>query len=81
MGHSLDITDQDIIKELFETAENITILYHDESAEAGYIANLVKIFGMEKFNEMRYVKNLSFIPQTSTELSSSQASEIERLLR
>lgn len=67
MGHSLDITDQDIIIELFETSQNITILYHDEIAEAGYIANLVKIFGMEKFNEMRFVKNLKFIPQTSTE--------------
>ena len=67
MGHSLDITDQDIIVELFEASRNITILYHDEIAEAGYIANLVKIFGMEKFNEMRHAQNLKFVPQTSTE--------------
>ena len=66
MGHSLDITDQDIIVELFEASQNITILYHDEIAEAGYIANLVKIFGMEKFNEMRHVQNLKFVPQLST---------------
>lgn len=62
MGHSLDITDEDIISELFELSSRITIAYHSKSSESSYIANLVKIFGKEKFSEMRKSKELTFLP-------------------
>lgn len=81
MGHSLDATDQDVIKELFEAAQTITILYYSEEAMASYIANLVKIFGLDKFGEMRYAQNLRFVPQTSSEVLISNESEVESLLK
>lgn len=62
MGHSLDITDEDIISELFELSSRITIAYHSKSSESSFIANLIKIFGKEKFSEMRKSKELTFIP-------------------
>lgn len=62
MGHSLDITDRDIISVLFDMADNITILYHSDDAKASYIKNLITIFGMENFNQLRNEKFLSFMP-------------------
>jgi len=61
MGHSLDITDRDILYELIELATDIKILYYDEKAKAQYIANLVRIFGREGFMTLRTQKNLAFI--------------------
>lgn len=62
MGHSLDITDKDIIFELIECASSVIILYHNEEAKAQYISNLVKIFGRERFIQLRAEKSLTFLP-------------------
>lgn len=62
MGHSLDITDQDVIQDLFKTADNIVVLYHDSNAKASYIKNLVNIFGKFEFDDLKRHKNLKFIP-------------------
>jgi len=62
MGHSLDITDKDIIFELIECASSVTVLYHSEGAKGQYISNLVKIFGREKFIQLRAEKGLTFLP-------------------
>ena len=62
MGHSLDITDKDIISDLFNIASKITILYHNESAKASYITNLVKIFGKSGLDGFREQSKLSFLP-------------------
>ena len=62
MGHSLDVTDKDILYELIECATDITILYHDETSKAQYISNLVKIFGREGFIQLRAMKNLTLLP-------------------
>ena len=61
MGHSLDITDRDILYELIELATDIKILYYDEKAKSQYIANLVRIFGREGFMTLRSQKNLAFL--------------------
>lgn len=61
MGHSLDITDKDIVIELFEIATDITILFYNKDAKSDYIANLVNIFGMDKFLWLRKKKNLTFL--------------------
>ena len=53
MGHSLDVTDKDIIKELFEQADEITIFYHNIEAKRKYAENLVKIFGKIKFEKLQ----------------------------
>lgn len=61
MGHSLDVTDKDILYELIELANDIKILYYDEKAKSQYIANLVRIFGREGFMALRTQKNLQFL--------------------
>lgn len=63
MGHSLDITDKDVIMQMFEAAKDITVLYYNESAETSLVANLIKIYGKEKFDELRTEKRLRFLPQ------------------
>lgn len=63
MGHSLDVTDKDIISEVFSNAVNIYILYHNSRAKALYISNLIKIFGKDKFDKLRKNKQLTFLSQ------------------
>lgn len=61
MGHSLDITDKDIILELFECASHIGIIYHSAQALKDYIAKLTILFGKDGIDEMRKKQNLQFI--------------------
>ena len=61
-GHSLDITDRDIIVEIFELATTITIYYHNPSIVGTYVKNLIRIFGKTYFDILRVKKNLKFIP-------------------
>lgn len=63
VGHSLDVTDKDIIMEVFNLPNEIQILYHDEKAIGGYIKNLVNIFGKAGFDHLRSEKKLRFLPQ------------------
>ncbi|WP_053071153.1 AbiH family protein [Clostridium botulinum] len=51
-GHSLDVTDKDIIKELIENEfTRVTIYYYDKNVHAKQISNLVKIIGSKKLIE------------------------------
>ena len=61
MGHSLDITDKDVIEELFQNASEIVVLYHDFDAKKSYIANIIKIFGKDGFDKLKKDKKLSFV--------------------
>ena len=63
IGHSLDVTDQDIIAELFRNAKEIIIFYHDATAKRSYISNLVRMFGKDEFDTLKKDKNLTFISQ------------------
>lgn len=48
-GHSLDITDKDIIRELIECPNTeTTIFYYDKGVYAQQIANMVKIIGQDE---------------------------------
>lgn len=52
-GHSLDITDKDVIKEFIDRDDaKITVFYHNKQQQTQQIANLVKILGQEKFISM-----------------------------
>ena len=62
MGHSLDVSDRDIIVELFNASDSITILYHSQSALETYVRNLVQIFGKSGLDELRATKSLKFHP-------------------
>ena len=61
MGHSLDVTDKDYISELFSMSSKIIILYHNDSAKSQYIKNLIKIFGIRRFEEFRDEHQLGFL--------------------
>lgn len=64
-GHSLDITDKDILKDLIlgDNEKNypakINIYYNDEETYARQIANLVKVIGQDKLIEKVYGVNPS----------------------
>lgn len=60
-GHSLDSTDQDIIKEVFDISDNIYIVCHDLDKIGNYISNLVKIYGKNGLDKIRSEKELRFI--------------------
>lgn len=60
-GHSLDRTDEDIIKELFDYANRIIILCHNDQVIGQYITNLITIYGKSAFDDLRSSKNLEFI--------------------
>lgn len=62
MGHSLDVTDEDIIRNLFGLASEINILYHSEASKSSLIRNLVNIFGKDKFDQIRDEQQLAFLP-------------------
>ena len=62
MGHSLDVSDRDIIVELFNASDSITILYHSQGALETYVRNLVRIFGKQGLDELRATKSLKFHP-------------------
>lgn len=62
IGHSLDVTDKDIILELFENAKEIIILYHNKQAKISYISRLVELFGKDGFDSLRKEKQLTFSP-------------------
>ena len=72
MGHSLDVIDADIIKELFSKAIKITIYYHapDESeegkdiaeAKGNHVRNLIRIYGRTEYEQMLRKKGLNYKP-------------------
>lgn len=60
MGHSLDYTDRDYIKELFIRSKKITVLYHSCQARLSYIKNIVSIFGEDGLYNLRNKNGLEF---------------------
>lgn len=61
MGHSLDVTDADIIMDLFSKATKITIIYHDDNAKSSYIGNIIKMYGKSGFDKLRKEQHLTFM--------------------
>ena len=66
MGHSLDVTDKDVLYEIVSNSyTKIHIYYHNQKALADQIANLVKVVGQDKLIEYTYTQNpkIEFILQ------------------
>lgn len=61
IGHSLDITDIDVISDLFSNAKEIYVIYHDEECRINYISNIVKMFGKKGFDSFKKEKSMRFI--------------------
>lgn len=52
-GHSLDVTDRDVIKDIIDRDGVITtIFYYDKQQQTQQIANLVKMLGQDRFIDM-----------------------------
>lgn len=56
-GHSLDVTDSDVIEEVIEKSVRVFILYHNAGHKSSIIKNLIKIYGHRKFREFCLGKN------------------------
>lgn len=83
-GHSLDLTDKDILYDYLESeATDVTIYCRDETTEGEYIANVIKIIGekrlLEKVNQhppkLRFVIQQDMVPieEEEKDLSTSGA--------
>lgn len=65
-GHSLDISDKDILKEIIETENTNTIIYYyNEIAYDQQIINLIKILGKDNLLKRVYNKNIKFLSTAS----------------
>lgn len=60
-GHSLSITDGDIIEEIFKLSRRVTIYYLDQSDYESKVINLLKIFGKEMGTNMIQTGKIEFI--------------------
>ena len=65
IGHSLDSTDKDVIKQIFDSVKTIIILYHSETSVKNQIKNLVEIYGKEGLDMLRKERSLVFLPQSA----------------
>lgn len=63
-GHSLDITDKDILVDLVENYNDskCTIYHYDDIAKENYVKNLFKLFGKTKIEELLEENRLEFKP-------------------
>ena len=61
IGHSLDITDKDIIKELFEQATSIIIYYYNEKDFESKVENLVALYGKTDFDALQKKKQVEYV--------------------
>lgn len=67
-GHSLDITDKDILRELILTESvHTTIFYVNEDVMGQQIANLVKVIGQDELIRRTGEKTIEFKPQQKME--------------
>lgn len=67
VGHSLDITDKDIIQLVFESANKIYVLYHSDISAKSQKRNLVEIYGKQGLDRLRAEKDLCFLKQSEVE--------------
>ena len=59
-GHSLDKTDEDIIREMFDLSDKITIYCYDFDSLNSALNNLISIYGRRDFDYIRNQKHLDF---------------------
>lgn len=68
IGHSLDITDAEIIKNIFNRACKIVVFHHNEYAFNDHIKNLIEMYGKEGFDKLVTERNLEFKPLSEIEV-------------
>lgn len=60
-GHSLDITDEDILKPLLEGAHTIEVYYYREKDREQKLLNLIVLLGREKVEKLKNSDRLLFL--------------------
>ena len=60
-GHSLDMTDKEIIQELFEIADSIVIYFHKPSDKFNYAKKLISIYQKDGYERLRKKKGLFYV--------------------
>lgn len=61
VGHSIEITDRDILVGLLNHPKtNVTIYYHDDIAHGQQVVNLISLVGKKRFDELRNEKKVRF---------------------
>lgn len=71
-GHSLDVTDEDFIRLIFNKSKNIKVYYHDESVLPTLLTNLVTIFGREYIDRSHAIGQLQFVHSRNLTLNSKK---------
>lgn len=61
IGHSLDVTDKDIIADLFRISDNIYILNYDDDDKEKHFKNLINIFGKDEIEDIRKNTGMMFV--------------------
>lgn len=77
-GHSLDVTDKDIIKDLIDNEySKVTIYYHNDEDYSRKIINLIKIIGQDKLTKSAhgFDPKIKFIKQSELNKIKSKESE------
>lgn len=64
-GHSLDMTDIDIIKPLYEHADHVKVFYYKDRDYEDKILNLIKMIGIKRIEEDNYSGRLELISSKS----------------
>lgn len=64
-GHSLDVTDENIIKEAIKVSIKVYILYYDDKHKASMIKNLLKMYSIDEFETLclSYNHKVVFVKQ------------------
>ena len=62
VGHSMDVTDSDILKLLIkdEKVQKSVIYYHDDKSHGQVIKNVIALFGKDEFEELRRKHKIEF---------------------
>ena len=66
-GHSLDITDKEILEDIIDNAQKVIIYYLDDTRYSQQISNLIKVLGKQKLikyvskteNRIEFIKQLN----------------------
>lgn len=60
IGHSLDVSDGDILTVIFDVFDVINIYFHDDNALDSYVKNLKLIFGAKELSKMTFSQKIIF---------------------
>ena len=78
VGHSLDITDKDILTGLIMFENTVTtVYYHSNDAKNEQIAKLILLFGKDKFEELLNDEKIEFQRLCEFEVNNPKDTEIE----